>query len=68
MMMTQYSKVPDLDWILDAKCMDVERVKDVELEMNMELQLMDTEKNKTMMTSMEYCGPCSPPPPRSLPQ
>lgn len=22
MMMTQYSKVPDLDWILDAKCMD----------------------------------------------
>jgi len=27
---TTYSKVPDLGWILDAKCFDAERVKDVD--------------------------------------
>jgi len=27
---TTFSKVPDLAWILDAKCFDVERVKDIE--------------------------------------
>eukprot|EP00563_Minutocellus_polymorphus_P013729 CAMPEP_0181056008 /NCGR_PEP_ID=MMETSP1070-20121207/19495_1 /TAXON_ID=265543 /ORGANISM="Minutocellus polymorphus, Strain NH13" /LENGTH=529 /DNA_ID=CAMNT_0023135341 /DNA_START=81 /DNA_END=1670 /DNA_ORIENTATION=+ len=27
---TTYSKVPDLAWILDAKCFDAERVKDVD--------------------------------------
>ena len=27
---TTYSKVPDLGWVLDAKCFDAERVKDVD--------------------------------------
>jgi len=102
MIMAQYSKVPDLDWILDAKCMDEERVNDVKLELEMEMEMgIDTDLNHpiecddanctsrvcidddhtiknnnnntkmTSMSSMEYCGPCTPqsqPTPRPTPK
>ncbi|KAL7530115.1 hypothetical protein ACHAXR_003316, partial [Thalassiosira sp. AJA248-18] len=74
---TTYSKIEELNWILDAKCFDSERAKDVEaafqqsIDNNMLMQNLNNMKCNNPSCTVDHarkdamCGLCSESPPSS---
>jgi len=63
---TMYSKIQDLDWILDANCFDAERVKDVESAFQQSIDDDDSMRRSPLQLHAPLdglCGLCNEPPP-----
>ena len=61
---TTYSTVPDLDWIMDAKCYDVDRAKEVDALLQQSSAAATTSllSKQPMVPQQLYCMPVAVPP------
>lgn len=59
---TTFSKVPELDWVLDANCFDIERVRVVESTFELMHEQNIDSNEKDFVCSDSNCFSCSKPP------